>query len=93
MECPVNSKQRLIDMIRNAQPASMGSSLLRLARLAEAAHRFEQAKQLRQQHASGSDASGRFEEADSRSACADKEVSATLPPLSEPSSFYTEVER
>ncbi|MEX2215823.1 MAG: hypothetical protein WD768_17055 [Phycisphaeraceae bacterium] len=90
----MNSKQRLIQMIRHAQPASLGSSLLRLARLAEAAHRHEVAAQLRRQHASRSDASGRNGQAGSYDTSeGDKDVAARAASLDGPSSFRTEVAR
>lgn len=93
--------RRIIDVVRQSGDANLGQTLLRLARLAEAAHQFETADLARRDHddarhfADASDVSGRIVSSDARDAtvhgCKDAVVQPHMARRS--SSVCTEVNR
>ena len=92
---------RIIDVIRQSGDANLGQTLLRLARLAEAAHQFETADLARRDHddarhfADASDVSGRIVSSDARESTANdcKDAAQPLHMARRSSSVCTEVNR
>lgn len=74
MECPSVNARKIMDVVRQSADANLGRALLRLARLAEAAHRFEAADLAGRGHddarrfADASEGSGRIASSDARDA-------------------------